>query len=72
MKVVKTTLCRLSVYYLLLAIGIIPCANIIPDAFPARNLSTIYVLFLSACLIRYYLPKARCAVAFNSRHVNPR
>ena len=54
MKVVKTTLGRLSVYYLLLAIGIIPCANIIPDAFPARNLSTIYLLFLSACLIRYY------------------
>ncbi len=54
MKVVKTTLWRLAFYYLLLAVSIIPCANIIPDAFPTRNLSTIYLLFFSACLIRYY------------------
>ena len=55
MNVVKKTLGRLALYFLLLAINIIPCANIIPDAFPTRNVSTIYLLILSACLIRYYL-----------------
>ena len=54
MRVVKTTLGRLALYYLLLAINIIPCASIIPDDFPTRNLSTIYLLILSVCLIRYY------------------
>ena len=54
MKVVKTTLGRLALYVLLLAINIIPCANVIPDVFPTRNLSTVYLLFLSVCLIRYY------------------
>ncbi|MGI6264784.1 MAG: hypothetical protein ACOYJY_04875 [Acutalibacteraceae bacterium] len=54
MNVVKKTLGRLAFYYLLLAINVIPCANIIPDAFPTRNLSTVYLLILSACLIRYY------------------
>lgn len=44
----------MSVYYLLLAVNIIPCASIIPDSFPTRNLSAIYLLFLSACLILYY------------------
>ena len=54
MNVVKKTLLRLTLYFLLLAINIIPCANIIPDAFPSRNVSTIYLLILSVCLIRYY------------------
>jgi len=54
MKVVKKTLARLALYFLLLAVNIISCANIIPDAFPTRNLSTVYLLILSACLIRYY------------------
>lgn len=54
MNIVKKTLRRLSLYYLLLIIGIIPCANIIPDSFPTRNISTIYLLILSVCLIRYY------------------
>lgn len=54
MNVVKNTLGRLALYFLLLAINIIPCANIIPDTFPTRNASTIYLLILSACLIRYY------------------
>ena len=54
MNVVKKTLGRLALYFLLLAINIIPCANFISDAFPTRNLSTVYLLFLSACLIRYY------------------
>ncbi|MBQ7726888.1 MAG: hypothetical protein IJT66_07070, partial [Clostridia bacterium] len=54
MNAAKTTLRRLGLYYLLLAIGIFPCASVIPDNFPTRNLSTIYLLFLSAFLIRYY------------------
>lgn len=54
MKAAKTTLVRLGLYYLLLAINILPCASVIPDRFPLRNLSTLYLLFLSACLNRYY------------------
>ena len=44
----------MAVYYLLLAINIIPCASIIPDVFPFRNLSAIYLLTLSVCLVLYY------------------
>ena len=54
MNVVKKTLRRLALYYLLLAVNILPCANIVPDVFPTRNFSTLYLLILSACLIRYY------------------
>ena len=54
MNTVKTTLKRLGIYYLLLAINIIPCASVIPDDFPTRNLSAVYLLILSVCLIRYY------------------
>ncbi len=54
MNVVKTTLGRLALYYALLAVNILPCASVIPDRFPTRNLSTLYLLILSACLIRYY------------------
>ena len=54
MNEVKTTLKRMAFYYLLLAINIIPCANVIPDIFPTRNVSTIYLLVLSVCLILYY------------------
>lgn len=50
----KMTFKRLALYYLLLIINIIPCAAILPDEFPIRNMSTIYLLFLSVCLIRYY------------------
>ncbi|MBQ9545476.1 MAG: hypothetical protein IJV00_10165, partial [Clostridia bacterium] len=50
----KTTLKRLALYYILLAINVIPNASVLPDAFPTRNVSTVYLLFLSACLIRYY------------------
>ena len=50
----KMTFRRLALYYLLLIINIIPCAAILPDEFPIRNMSTIYLLFLSVCLIRYY------------------
>lgn len=54
MNEVKTTLKRIAVYYLLLAINIIFCANIVADVFPTRNLSTIYLLVLSVCLVLYY------------------
>ena len=54
MNTVKTALRRLALYCLLLAVNVISCANIVPDAFPTRNVSTIYLLILSACLIRYY------------------
>ncbi len=50
----KAALKRMAVYYLLLAINIIPCASVIPDVFPLRNLSTIYLLILSVCLVLYY------------------
>ncbi len=50
----KTALKRMAIYYLLLAINIIPCANIIPDSFPTRNVSAIYLLSLCVCLILYY------------------
>ena len=45
---------RMAFYYLLLAINIIPCGNVIPDSFPTRNISTIYLLILSVCLVLYY------------------
>lgn len=44
----------MALYYLLLVINIIPCANIISDSFPTRNVSTIYLLILSVCLVLYY------------------
>ena len=54
MNEIKTTLKRMALYYLLLAVNIIPCANLIPDAFPTRNLSAIYLLTLCVCLVLYY------------------
>lgn len=54
MNEVKAILKRMAAYFLLLAINIIPCANIISDSFPTRNLSTIYLLALCSCLILYY------------------
>ena len=54
MDELKRTLKRIAFYYLLLVISIIPCANIIPDSFPTRNLSEVYLLTLSVCLILYY------------------
>ena len=54
MKEVMTALRRMAVYYLLLAVNIIPCASIIPDVFPVRNLSAVYLLALSVCLVLYY------------------
>ena len=54
MKEVKTTFRRMAFYYLLMAINIIPSANIIPDSFPTRNVSAIYLLALCVCLVLYY------------------
>ena len=70
MNTVKKTLGRLAIYYLLLAVNILPCANIIPDAFPTRNLSAVYLLILSVCLMRYYgyrvLPAGSLSVMMKS------
>ena len=54
MNEVKTALKRIAFYCLLLAVGIIPCAGILPDVFPVRNSSTVYYLILSVCLVLYY------------------
>ena len=54
MNEVKTLLRRMAFYYLLLAINIIPCGNVIPDSFPTRNVSAVYLLILSVCLVLYY------------------
>ena len=51
---VKNALKRMAFYYFLLALNIIPCASIIPDRFPTRNLSAIYLLTLCVCLVLYY------------------
>ena len=46
---------RMAVYYLLLLINILFCANlIIKDSFPLRNISTIYLLVISSLLVLYY------------------
>lgn len=54
MSEVKAICKRIAVYYLLLLINIIPSANFIPDIFPSRNISAIYLLTLSVCLVLYY------------------
>ena len=51
---VKTIIKRLAFYYLLLAINIIPNASILPDRFPTRNVSSIYLLTLAVVLVLYY------------------
>ena len=54
MKEVKRTLGRIGFYYLLFVINSVLCVNVIPDVFPTRTLSTIFLLFLSFCLVLYY------------------
>ena len=54
MNEVKTVFKRMGLYYLLMALNIIPNANIIPDMFPTRNVSAIYLLALCVCLVLYY------------------
>ncbi|MBQ7625132.1 MAG: hypothetical protein IJS65_07650 [Clostridia bacterium] len=53
MNELKSTLKRVAVYYVLLAVSIIPCGSVIPDVFPTRNVSTAYLLTLSVCLVLY-------------------
>lgn len=54
MNEVKTTFKRMAFYYLLFALNIIPTASFIPDNFPTRNISAIYLLTLAVCLVLYY------------------
>lgn len=54
MNEVKTTLKRMAVYYLLLAVNIVFSLEFFNHSFPVRNLPTIYLLVLSVCLILYY------------------
>ncbi len=53
MKEIRKALGRIGIYYLLLAVNIMPQVNVIPDVFPIRNLSTIYLLILAVCLVLY-------------------
>lgn len=54
MNEVKTTLKRMAVYYLLLAVNIVFSLEFFNRHFPVRNLPTIYLLVLSVCLVLYY------------------
>lgn len=54
MSEVKRTLLRILFYYFLLAINTVFSFDVITNNFPTRNLPTIYLLFLSFCLILYY------------------
>ena len=54
MNEIKTVFRRMGLYYLLMALTIVPTANFIPDIFPTRNVSTIYLLALCVCLVLYY------------------
>lgn len=49
----KPILKRMSFYYLLAAVCTLLYA-VIPDRFPARNISTPYLLLLCVCLVLYY------------------
>ncbi|MBP5246160.1 MAG: hypothetical protein J6036_06865 [Clostridia bacterium] len=51
---VKTILKRMAFYYLLLAINVVPLVGLLPDVFPTRNSSTVFLLILSVCLVLYY------------------
>ena len=50
----KKALKRMGVYYMLLLLSIVATANIIPDTFPTRNFSAIYLLILCVCLVLYH------------------
>lgn len=54
MSEVKPTLKRMAVYYLLLVLNSILFAALIPDRFPLRTGSEIYLLALSVALVLYY------------------
>ena len=54
MREVKKVFQHMAFYYLLMAINILPNAEVIPDSFPTRNVSAIYLLTLCVCLVLYY------------------
>ena len=54
MSEIKTTLKRIGVYYLILAVNMIFCANSVADIFPTRTLSALSLLIFSVCLVLYY------------------
>lgn len=66
MREAETALKRMALYYLLLAINIIPCAGVIPDAFPIRTSSEVYLLALTVCLILYYVHRVTPTGALSS------
>ncbi len=53
MNDVRKALERLALYSLLLAVNIIFSSRIIPDVFPARGLTSFYLLILSVFLVYY-------------------
>ena len=62
---VKTALKRMAFYYLLLAVCTVLYA-LIPDRFPARNISTPFLLTLSVCLVLYYSHRVSPSGALSS------
>lgn len=66
MREAEAALKRMALYYLLLAINIIPCASVIPDAFPIRTISEVYLLALTVCLILYYVHRVTQTGALSS------
>ena len=55
-KEAKTALSRMGLYYLLLAVNILPNANVIPDSFPTRNVSALlYVAVIKEIFIVFCL-----------------
>ena len=55
MNEAKKCLKWLLLYSLLLAVNILPTTGVIPLRFPTNNISSLYLMILSACLIlRYY------------------
>lgn len=53
MNEVKSTFKRLALYAFFLLLNIFPSIRIIPDSFPTRNVSVLYLLGLSVCLVLY-------------------
>lgn len=54
MNEIKTSIKRLLLFYLLLAVNIIPNNDIIPCRFPLENISSLYLLALTICMFLYY------------------
>lgn len=64
MNEVKTTLQRMAVYYLLLAVHFALSMGVIVHNFPTRNLTTLYLLTLAVCLVLYYAHRVSPAGKF--------